>query len=214
MGARTWMLVYSDGDASKILRSNPSLDRQATVDLAKRLFSSEKLVPLEDGNLSYTSPDDDELIVGSFPGLAVVAAKEFAIDYPAKLDPRFLKQAPGKTVYLHAMYSVIDWFSYVVWQDGKLLRSLSLSPESGILVDVGPRLPFEVPYWAGEHPMLDGDDVFLEYPLPFHPLELGEAALRAFFGYQLEGFVDEELLDAATIPLMRFKRSKPWWRLW
>ena len=85
------------------------------------------------------------------------------------------------------MHSVVDWFAYAVWSKGALQRSLSLSPDSGILEDIGARFAFEAPFWSGRHPAHDpgeGDD---EYPFPFHPLDLGEAALAELFGYQLEG---------------------------
>ena len=35
-------------------------------------------------------------------------------------------------------------------------------------------------------------------PFPFHPLELGEAALREFFGYQVEGIVDPGPIEPET----------------
>lgn len=214
MGAKTWMLAYVDGDAGEILKADPRLDREASAALARRLFPSEKLEAIEDGDLSFTSPPDDEILVGCFPGLSIVAAGEFGIDYPSRLKPAFLAAAAGRTVYLHAMHSVVDWFAYAVWVDGKLERSLSLSPDSGILEDIGPRLAFEAPYWAGEHPAIDPDEEDCDYPFPFHPLDLGEAALLALFGYQLEGLIDPGHLEPERIPLARFRRRKPWWKLW
>jgi hypothetical protein len=101
------------------------------------------------------------------------------------------------------MHSVVDWFAFAVWRCGRLERSLSLSPDSGVLEDIGAKLAFERPYWAGEHPAVEPDE---DYPFPFHPLDLGEAALAEFFGYQLEGFM-ENLLEADEIALMRYKRS-------
>jgi hypothetical protein len=56
-------------------------------------------------------------------------------------------------VILHAMHSATDWLGYAVWQDGVLLRSLSLSPDGGITEDIGAPLPFEASFWAGEHPV-------------------------------------------------------------
>ena len=214
MGAKTWMLAYSNGDAKEVLRSSPPLNREASAALARRLFPSGKLTPLEDGDLSYTSPPDDELVVGCFPGLCIIAASELGIDYPSKLPAIFLNKAPGPTVYLHAMHSVVDWFAYAIWNNGKLQRSLSLSPDSGILEDIGPRLPFEEPYWSGLHPVLPLYDEKVYYPFPFHPLELGEAALRELFGYQLEGMIDPSDFEPENIPLACFKRSRPWWKLW
>jgi hypothetical protein len=52
----------------------------------------------------------------------------------------------GGTVYLRAMHSVVDWFAYAQSINGKFARSLSLSPDSGVLEDIGQRLPFEEPF--------------------------------------------------------------------
>jgi hypothetical protein len=209
MGAKTWMLVYSNGPARTILKAAPVLDRAATLAFAQQLFPADKLTEIEDGSLSYTNPPDDELVVGCFPGLSVIAAAEFGIDYPSQLPAEFVARGRGQTLTLHAMHSVVDWFAYAIWQDGKLQRALSLSPDSGILEDIGPKLPFEAPYWAGEHPAIDPEDEDEEnpYPFVFHPLELGEAALLDCFGYQIEGFVDPEHLEPEDVVLMRFRRS-------
>ncbi len=215
MGAKTWMLVLADLNAREALAAKPSLDREATVKLANALFPGEKLEPIGDGDLSYTCPPDDELHIGCFPGLSVVAAKEFGIDYPSKLPQRFVDAGGAGVVTLHAMHSVVDWFAYAMWKNGKLVRSLSLSPDSGIMEDIGQRLPFEEPYWSGEHPAVDSEEEKDAYPFPFHPLDLGEATLKESFGYQLEGFVDASLLEPESIPLVRFKRSRSsWWKFW
>jgi hypothetical protein len=163
---------------------------------------------MRDGNLSNTSPPDNELHIGYFPGVSVIAAKEFGIDYPSRLPEKFIAAGKG-VVTLHAMHSVVDWFAFAQWANGKLLRSLSLSPDNGIMEDIGKRLPFEKPYWSGEHPSGGEDeeeDDYPAYPFPFHPLDLGEAALRELFGYQLEGRLDHSLLEPASVPLIRYRR--------
>ncbi|HEY9100482.1 DUF6928 family protein [Chitinimonas sp.] len=218
MGAKTWMLIASTGDARAQLAKLPALDRSASTNLAQRLFPAEALIPLDDGDLSEANPADDEILVGCFAGLRIVAAREFALDHPSRLPRRFLDVLDLPTVELHAMYSVVDWFAYARWQGGILIRSLSLAPDSGVIEDQGPHLPFEAPYWAGEHPALgpeengDADS----YPLPFHPLDLGEAALAASLGYVLEGHPAPDHIDPSCITLLRFKRSgaKPWWKVW
>jgi hypothetical protein len=214
MGAKTWMLAYVDGKASEILKSKPQLDRKAASALARQLFPSDKLETIDDGDLSFTCPPDNEIYVGCFPGLSIIAASEFGIDYPSKLRPGFLGAAMGSTVYFHAMHSVVDWFAYAIWVNGKIQRSLSLSPDSGILEDIGPKLSFEQPYWSGRHPVCDPEEEDCDYPFPFHPLDLGEAALLELFGYQLEGAVDASHLEPEQITLAGFKRIKSRWKLW
>jgi hypothetical protein len=217
MGAKTWMLVGTPASARDAFRAQPALDHEATMGLAKRLFPKEQFDVLGAGDLGCTCPPDDELHIGSFPGVTVVSASEFGIDYPSQLDQRFLSAMDSRTIYLHAMHSVVDWFAFGVWREGKLERSLSLSPESGVMEDIGPRYSFELPYWSGEHPAVDPEEEENDedaYPFPFHPLDLGEAALKEFFGYQLEGLIDDTLLQPESIELVRLKRKKSRFRLW
>ena len=215
MGAKTWMLVYADVNAREALSAQPRLNREATLKLAARLFPGENFEPLEDGDLSYTCPPDDELHMGCFDGVSVLAAGEFGIDYPSKLPQAFIKAGGAGKTYLHAMHSVVDWFAFALWSNGTLTRSLSLSPDSGVLEDIGERLPFEEPFWAGHHPAVDDEEAEGGYPFPFHPLELGEAALNNLFGYQLEGFIDPFQFEPESVPLVRYKRTRaPWWKFW
>lgn len=213
MGAKTWMLVIADANAREALSAKPSLDREATWKLAAALFPDEKLDPIGEGDLFNTCPPDSELVIGCFPGVSVIAAKEFGIDHPSKLAQRFIAAGGSGIVTLHAMHSVVDWFAFAQWVDGRPVRSLSLSPDDGIIEDIGQHLAFEEPYWSGAHPAVEGDDE--EYPFPFHPLDLGEAALKDLFGYQLEGMIDDTLLEPESIPLLRYKRSRThWWKFW
>lgn len=124
---------------------------------------------------------------------------DVALDAPSQVDPRFLAEALGRTTYVHAMHSVVDWGAFAVWaSDGTPRRALSLSPDSGIVENTGEPYPFEVPYWAGERPVGDG------YPLPFHPLELAEDALRAFFGFTYEGVYLDDDPELADVVLLGF----------
>src|SRR5438552_3665483 len=125
MGAKTWMIVYADGSAREALGRRPALDREATSTLATALFPGETLERLEDGDLSYTSPPDDEICIGSFLGVSVIAAKELGGDYPSKVPNRFIEAAGKRTVTIHAMHSVVDWFGYAQWRDGRLMALLN-----------------------------------------------------------------------------------------
>jgi hypothetical protein len=206
------MVVYANVNVGEALRSRPQLDRAATLKLASTLFPKNKLVPIGDGDLSCIYPPDNEVHIGCFPDVSIVAAKEFGIDYPSKLPKPFIIAGGSGTIYLHAMHSVVDWFACAQWNNGTLVRSLSLSPDSGVLEDIGTRFPFEEPYWSGQHSATDDEDD--QYPFPFDPLELGEATLKDFFGYQLEGFVHPALIEPESVPLVKYKRSRPWLKLW
>jgi hypothetical protein len=101
------------------------------------------------------------------------------------------------------MHSASDWLAYAVWQDGGLLRSLSLSRDGGVTEDIGAPLPFEASFWAGEHPVA-GSRRFPggpPYPLPFHPLELVEAALLALAGFAVEGRPADYIIDLRAVRL-------------
>lgn len=214
MGAKTWMLIYADSNAREALKGQPALDREATLRLAERLFVGEKLEFIKDRDLCFTCPPENELHIGCFAGVSVIAAKEFMIDKPSTLPQAFIEAGGSGKIYFHAMHSVVDWFAFAIWSKGTLIRSLSLSPDDGILEDIGPRLPFEEPYWSGQHSLSD-DGEEDTYPFAFHPLELGEAALKDFFGYQIEGLVDATQIDPESIPLISYKRSKSrWWKFW
>ncbi|NKI97016.1 hypothetical protein [Rhizobacter sp. SG703] len=202
MGAKTWMLAILDTDASKALGTRPTLDRDATARLAAELFPHEARLALPDADLTAAHPPDEHLHIGCFPGVAIVAASDFAIDRPSQLPQHFLQVAGPRTVVLHAMHSAVDWFAFAVWRAGTLARSLSLAPDNGIVENIGPPMDFELPFWNGAHA------VEPPYPFPFHPLELGEAALSEFFGYQLEGIFDATLQDPGSVPLARYERIK------
>jgi hypothetical protein len=100
------MLVYADVKVEEALRSGRSLDRNATLQLATSLFPKDKLEPIGEGDLSYTCPPNDELYIGCFPGVSILAAKDFGIDYPSKLPATFISTGGSRTIYLHAMHSV------------------------------------------------------------------------------------------------------------
>ena len=206
--------MYADENLIPHLRTATTLDHEKSLALAKTLFPKDTLLVSGQADLMYTCPDDDQIIVGSFPNVAVVAAKEFGIDYPSRLPRHFLDHAPHRHVYLHAMHSVVDWFAFAHWSDGKLIRALSLSPDHGVIEDIGTRLEFEAPYWAGQHAPLDPSEDPDSYPFPFDPLDLGEAALATLFGYQLEGVIDPSLFEPESIPLLKLQRKRSRWKFW
>jgi hypothetical protein len=215
MGAKTSMLLFGTGDVSDALRARPTLDRDATRALVARLHPHHRITEVEDGTLlEDVNPPDGRVYAGCFPGVTVLCTGEVGIDHPSRLDRRFLDVAEGRTVYLHAMHSVVDWFAFAIWADGKLTRALSLSPDSAILENIGQPLPFEAAYWAGQR-RIDQDLGEPPYPLPFHPLEMAEDALRALFGFNYEGVANPDDPDLESIPLAGYAVQRlSGWRGW
>lgn len=212
MGAKSWMLTYSEGTPRAALTRRPTVNESETDALVRRLFGRDEPQRVGVTDLFGTDPPDKEIVAGVFPGVTVIAAKEFGLDNPSKLERRFIDEATASSIHLHAMHSVVDWFAYAVWTDGRLTRALSLSPDFGVIEDVGERLPFEQPYWSGEHPASDDDED--EGPVPFHPLDLAEVTLDRLFGFTLEGLPSQPSVEPDDIRLLRYRRTRPWWRFW
>jgi len=105
------MLVYANGDPRVALGRKPSLDAEASLRLAGSLFPGERLAESGRGDLTDTDPPDNEIYLGQFGDVAVVAAREFGIDNPSRIAQHFLTAAPFADAYLHAMHSVVDWFA-------------------------------------------------------------------------------------------------------
>lgn len=206
MGAKDWMVLYADGDIRPILQAAPPLDRVATRALVDRLYPAAQLTQIEDGCLDSANPPEDVIYAGCLPGLTVVCTSDVALDHPSQLEPRFLAEGRNRTTYLHAMHSVVDWFAYGIWApDGTLTRSLSLAPDNGIIENIGEPFGFEAPYWAGRRSLDDDDDGSDRYPLPFHPLELAEEALRSLFGFNYEGLYLDDDPDLESITLAGYR---------
>lgn len=224
MGAKTCRVIQAQGDARELLAASPQLQAAETAAFVAALFPGVDVASPRAADLSCTYVYDNSVLAGCFAGLRILVSPEVALDRPSELPPRFI--APTGTTLLHAMHSVVDWLAFAVWRDGVLVRSLSVAPDNGIIEDIGERLAFEQPYWNGHHPADDPDeDIEDRYPLPFHPLELGEAALGAFFGFQLEGHLDASQLSPERTPLLHFSEAsraepqavpakRPWWQFW
>lgn len=222
MGAKTGLLAYTTGKVADALRGRAAGSSEESAEaFVRRLHPSWSVAPREDpyANLAeMVHPPENVAYAACFPGLDILCSRDVMLDRPSELPPRYLADAEGRTIVLHAMHSVVDFFAFAIWEDGVLVRSLSLSPRSGIIEDFGEHLPFEAAYWAGEHPVEGFDFQPLPgrpgpggdpYPLPFHPLELGETALRALFGFVIEGLIKPEDVDAYEVPVYGFDLVDP-----
>ncbi|MFB8756609.1 DUF6928 family protein [Streptomyces nigra] len=213
MGAKTGLLVYADSDVPGLLRRVGAADPDRTVTMMRRLYPGWEIEECEGSTLwDGVYPPKGTAYAASWPGVDVVGDQRVMIDAPSQLPEHLVAASAGRRLVLHAMHSVVDWLAFAVWEDGRLVRSLSLSPDSGIIENVGEPLPFELPYWAGDRPadVIPWPEEDEEpYPLPFHPLELGEDALRALCGFIQEGHPEPDDVDADNIRLHGFQVRDP-----
>ncbi|MFE7708561.1 DUF6928 family protein [Streptomyces sp. NPDC057486] len=208
MGAKTGLLVYADGDAPELLRRVGAADLDRTAAMMRLLYPGCEIEECGGSNLwDGVYPAKGTVHAASWPGVEVIGDQGVMIDAPSELPEHLVAASAGRRLVLHAMHSVVDWHAFAVWEDGRLVRSLSLSPDSGIIENIGEPLPFEQPYWAGDRPAdivpWPGKEEE-PYALPFHPLDLGEDALRALCGFIQEGRPDPNDVDADAIELFGF----------
>ncbi|MFD7730279.1 DUF6928 family protein [Kitasatospora phosalacinea] len=211
MGARTGLLAHSDGAVPPLLRQavGAAPDRGRTDALVRRLYRGWTVEPGDGPCALFEAvyPPEGQAYAGSWPGVDLVCDRRFMLDRPSRLPSELVATGPGRRTVLHAMHSVVDRLAFAVWEDGRLVRSLSVSPDGGVVEDIGDRLPFELPYWAGGHPVepWPEDEDGRLYPLPFHPLELGEEALHALLGFNVEGHPS----DADGIEVLPYLVGEP-----
>lgn len=215
MGAKAWFAVYYNRHPKDIFRNVPELDREASASLAGKLLPGLTLKEKEDGCLGALNPGKREIFVGVYGDLKVVAHGDLSGDCPSRTGARWCDPELGENAYVHATHSVVDWCAFALWKKGDLVRALSVSADGGVHEDVGTRLPFEAPFWDGAHAIDDGDDEGEFRQLPFHPIELSDAALLEMLGFQFEGSPDDWACNPIHVPMMNFEISKrAWWKFW
>ncbi|CAL9469985.1 hypothetical protein SUDANB121_02829 [Nocardiopsis dassonvillei] len=215
MGAKAGLLVYADGDTAELLRRVPpgAADRERTDALVRRLYPGAAIGPYGEVALGEGAyPPGGTVHAGAWPGLELLCDRGFMVDRPSELPVHLVAAGSGRRLVLHAMHSVVDWLAFAVWEDGRLVRSLSLSPDGGVMEDIGDPLPFEAPYRNGDRPadvVPWPDEEPRPYPLPFHPLEFGEDALRALCGFVLEGMPEPDGVDTDSVRLHGYRLQAP-----
>jgi hypothetical protein len=208
VGWKTAILMACEGVPAGSLRAPGTLDQAATADLVASAYPGWTATPTDGLSLhDAVYPPPAIAYAGRFPSADIICDREFMLDYPSRLPPHLLALGANRTLILHAMHSVVDFFAFAVWENGRLVRSLSMAlggPRPGIMEDLGTPLPFEQPYWDGQHPIGEG------YPLPFYPLDLADpTATRALFGFSLGGPPGPGEIDADGIRLAGFTVPAP-----
>jgi hypothetical protein len=207
---KTGLLAYAEDDLAAALRKPRYLSARKAAALVSRVHPGYDVERISDGTLlDGVYPPDDVVYAAALRGADVVSDQRFMIDHPSRLPERLLELAAGRTIVLHAMHSVADWLAFGLWRRGELIRSLSVSPDSGIIENIGEPLEFERPFWAGEHAIKDDFSGGERDLLPFHPLELGEEALRALCGFVIEGVREPADVDPDDIHMYGFRVVDP-----
>lgn len=153
MGAKTGLLVYADGDVPGLLRHVGAADPELTSVMVRHLNPGCEIEESEGSDLyDGVYPPDGATYAASWPGVDIVCDRRVMIDSPSQLPEHLVAASAGRRLVLHAMHSVVDWLAFAVWEDGRLIRSLSLSPDHGIIENIGEPLSFELPYWGGDRP--------------------------------------------------------------
>ncbi|WP_232251236.1 DUF6928 family protein [Actinoalloteichus sp. GBA129-24] len=199
------MVVFSEGYAKEAFRVPfPKIDASRAKSLAETVLGGpvREAEPLSLDLAVW--PDEGVVCVASFAGLDVIFSRALVRSRPSLLAGTISPLAQKGNAYVVFMHSAEDWAAFATWSDGDLVRALSVSPADGIIEDVGDRLSFESPFWNGERQLLHGVD----YPLPFHPVDLGNEALREFFGFVLEGREDPFCFDPEEVEILSFRADR------
>ncbi|SEE87956.1 MULTISPECIES: hypothetical protein [unclassified Streptomyces] len=201
MGSKAAVVVVAAGDPRQAFRRVQEIRHDKSKILAERVLGTAARatasLPLD----LAVWPDSGTVCAAYLPEFEVICSRELAQSSPSHLTEMVCEWATGRHAYGVFMDSAEDWSAFAVWSGGELVRGVSLSPGSGVIEDLGDRLPFEAPFWEGGRPVRHTPG----YALPFHPIDLGNEALKEFFGFILEGRESVGCLDPEEIEIPAFR---------
>lgn len=197
--------------------------RQAELAI-KELFS-DAYAYARSGSSEDTYPTDEGVWIGTWGDTVLLSA-----------DPELLLGAQwdlhdGLGRWDLNVHSVVDLCQFEVTGGPFGDRQVALYPDMETTFEeacTGHPLPFEEPYLAGEHDEPTDEDDEYAPRIPFHPLELGDAAVLWMFGIMGESPPSDAVVDPLLaersgsweIPMHRFepvpqpsprKRWFGWW---
>lgn len=215
MGAKTALLAFADGDLRPVLRAaatSAAAESDRAEELVRAAHPGYAVRPVGGSTLlDGAYPDDDVTYATVLAGATILCDRRFMLRCPSQLPEHLIRAAAGRRIILHSMHSVSDWFGFAVWEGGALIRALSVSTNDGIAENIGVPFNFERPFWAGQRPIepIQGPPDPTSHAVPFHPVELGEAVLRAVFGFVAEGRREPDDVNADQVLLQGFRVTDP-----
>ncbi|PTR28699.1 hypothetical protein C8K36_10360 [Rhodococcus sp. OK519] len=204
LGVTASTIWYVDAPERVSTLPDAAPDRDAAQALAAALHPGLDVSFLGNEQLSEAvKPEPGEVIVGCYPGVAVVRTGEALPPTPSTLVEHWIRPTDAAHTYLCSSTPPMaagSWGAFAHWENGELKRSFSATPVH-IIEDVGLPQVWERPFWAGDHPAPPMMDVLPDpQTLPFDPGAFAEAAPHAWLG---------DDLDASSITVCRFAVYPP-----
>lgn len=203
MGFKTNLIALSADVPRLSITTGSEAGRAAAEAAVAEIFPGRTLTFRETSNIYDASHPGDDTVGVSTYGDTIVLGGAWVLDTGRD---EVLAATGGRQVWEVAIHSVVD-LCHIEVRDaqGQIVRRLDryvdMTPEEVGPNTLGEPLPFEAPYWAGQHA-----DVYDETPgasdddaTPFHPLEMGEAAMGWIFGVYGEGAPTDEVQETLTV---------------
>ncbi|EOM77837.1 hypothetical protein DW322_00375 [Rhodococcus rhodnii] len=191
-------------DPVRALSDRPAPDPVASRGLATALLGTSDLAASDPVPLSTVAGGtDDQVYVGAYPRVTVVASPLFAVDLPSQLPPS--QRLRAERTILVASHPQDASGAFALWEGDRLRRAFSATPNR-IVEDIGLPQVWEAPFWAGEHPLRYRDGTLPDPDaLPFHPQQFAEHANLAWLGFRYTRAAPSDPVRAADLRVIGFR---------
>ncbi|MEH3154749.1 MAG: hypothetical protein PGN29_05185 [Gordonia paraffinivorans] len=211
MGANAGMLWFVDSDDPIAdLRFGVRNDPDAAGRVAQGVVGESVLVARGETTLDRAAAGpDDEIAVGVFGRITVIAGATVATDFPSQLPDSLIAARPAQVVHLIVTDLERSFGAFASWENGSLRRSFASNPVD-IAENIGLPYVFEREFWAGERPLRYSEGAMPDpQALPFHPTEFADQASTHWVGLRLTPPFGPDVVSPETIPVSRFAIRPP-----
>jgi hypothetical protein len=146
-------------------------------------------------------PERGRLVIGAYDGAAIVAERDLVYGtvtgQTGLILARLLELFPAAEVLVLELHSVVNYFAYASYRQGRLQRAFAGSAEDGVMVEMGAVQPEERDYFA-RSVVRDGVRSFELDGATWTVDQVGESLAFAmasrFLGEPLDEFACEDLI--------------------